>query len=64
MTLREWSLDFLEKNWKLLMLCVLFILLIAAHAFMLHYNRPASVVSWAEGMIGSVFTAIILKLKD
>lgn len=62
--MREWFLKFLENHWAIVMLFVLFLLLGAAHSFIIHYNRPESVRTWCESMITGTFTAMIAKLKD
>ena len=57
-------IDFLLEKWTVVLLFVLLLMLSGAHAFMIHYNRPPSVVAWCEGMITGAFTALIAKLKD
>jgi hypothetical protein len=64
MTFREWVLKFLEDRWTIVLLGLLFLYLSAAHAYMIHYNRPQAVITWCENMMTGVFTALIAKLKD
>ncbi len=52
-------MSFVEKHFDMLILLTLLLLLIAAHAFMLHWNRPIEIVRWCEGLINQVFVAII-----
>lgn len=60
MTWKEWF----TAHWSVALLFVLLLLLAAAHAFMIHYNRPEPTIAWCEGMITGTFTAIVAKLKD
>lgn len=61
--MKEWFIKFLEANWTLVVLLMLFAFLGAAHAFEVHYNRSTAIIGWNENMITGVFTAIIAKLK-
>lgn len=64
MSFKEWCTKFAEDHWTVMLLFVLLLMLGAAHAFMLHFNRPESVINWCEGMITGTFTALVAKLKD
>jgi len=55
--------EVLLKQWAVVALFILFLLLVAAHSFMIHYHRPDAVISWCENMITGTFTAMIAKLK-
>lgn len=61
--MKEWFIKFLEANWSLIVLLMLFLFLGMAHAFEVHYNRSTTIVQWNENMISGVFAAIIAKLK-
>lgn len=62
--MKEFLLKFLQERWAIVCLFILFVFLICAHAFMIHFNRAESQIQWAENMITGVFTAMIAKFKD
>lgn len=51
--------DFVERHFNELSLFLLLLLLVMAHAFMMHWNRPLEMIHWIEGLISSVATALI-----
>ena len=62
-SLKAWLLSFIEVQWSIVLLFILMMILAGTHAFMIHYNRPPSVIQWNEGMITGCFSAIVAKLK-
>jgi hypothetical protein len=39
------------------------LLLITAHAFMMHFNRPHDMITWVEGLINGAEGALIVLLS-
>lgn len=61
--MKEFLIKFLENNWQIAYLTMLWVMLAGSHAFMIHYNRPDKIIAWNENMITGTFAAIIAKLK-
>lgn len=61
--MKDFLLKFLQEQWAIVLLCWLIVLLSGTHAFMIHYNRPPTVIQWCEGMITGAFSALLAKLK-
>ena len=59
-------MTFAEHFWqKLSIFALLFllVLMMAAHAVMMHFNRPPDMIHWLETMIAGVVTALVSELR-
>jgi hypothetical protein len=54
--------NFIERHFNELAMLVFLLLLVSAHAFMMHYARPPEMIRWIEGLISSVATALVAML--
>ncbi len=56
-------MELVDRHFGSLMLMLLLFLLIACHAFMMHFNRPQEMIRWVENIISADVAALISVLS-
>ena len=55
-------MEFIERHFRAIALFALMMVLVAAHAFMIHYGRSEQQIQWAETLISGAEGALIVLL--